>query len=78
MDAEYVYLQICIERVTSHHGSRRHAMFRITRGISIDHAPAYPSPALRFPDSTPIRIYAEDERAPQPDDPAKEEEQQKS
>jgi hypothetical protein len=52
-------------------------MFRITRGISIEPAPAYPSPALRFPDSTPIRIYAEDERAPQPD-AANQEEQQKS
>ena len=53
-------------------------MFRITRGISIEPAPAYPSPALRFPDVTPIPIYAEDERAPEPDDTAKEEEQQKS
>lgn len=53
-------------------------MFRITRGISIDHAPAYPSPAFRFPNGTPISIHAEDERAPQPDDTPKEEEQQKS
>lgn len=53
-------------------------MFRITRGISIDHAPAYPSPVLRFPDGTPIPIYVESERAPEPDATAKEEEQQKS
>jgi hypothetical protein len=36
-------------------------MFRITRGHTIQHAPAFPSPAFRFPDGTPIPIYAEDE-----------------
>ena len=32
-------------------------MFHITRGIHIQHGPAYPSPVLRFPDGTPIPIY---------------------
>lgn len=32
-------------------------MYRITRGTHIQHAPAFPSPALRFPNGTPIPIY---------------------
>lgn len=36
-------------------------MFRITRGITIQPEPAFPNPALRFPDGTPIPIYAEEE-----------------
>lgn len=38
------------------------AMFRITRGHTIQHAPAFPNPALRFPDDTPLPIYRDDER----------------
>jgi hypothetical protein len=34
-------------------------MFRITRGNHIQHGPAYPSPVFRFPDGTPIPIYAD-------------------
>lgn len=44
-------------------------MFRITRGITIDHAPAFPNPSLRFPDGTPLPIYADDEPADAPDQP---------
>ena len=36
-------------------------MFRITRGSHIQHAPAFPSPAFRFPNGTPVPIYAEDD-----------------
>lgn len=36
-------------------------MFRINRGSHIQHAPAFPSPALRFPDATALPIHAEEE-----------------
>ncbi len=39
-------------------------MFRITRGILIQHAPAFPVPALRFPDGSPMPIYGDDEPPP--------------
>ena len=44
-------------------------MFRITRGITIEHAPAFPNPCLRFPDGTPLPIYGDDEPADAPDQP---------
>jgi hypothetical protein len=36
-------------------------MYRITRGSHIQHAPAFPSPTLRFPNGTTLPIYAEEE-----------------
>jgi hypothetical protein len=48
--------QIDHAQVTSH-ARPRHPMFRITRGITIDHAPAFPNPALRYPDGTPLPVY---------------------
>lgn len=36
-------------------------MYRITRGSHIQHAPAFPSPALRFPNGASLPIYAEEE-----------------
>jgi hypothetical protein len=41
------------------HRSPTRPMYRITRGSQIQHAPAYPSPAFRFPDGVPIPIYLE-------------------
>lgn len=43
-------------------------MYRITRGSHIQHAPAFPSPALRFPNGTPLPIYVDeaDEAEKQP------------
>ena len=35
-------------------------MFRITRGITTQHAPAF-SPVFRFPDGTLLPIHGEDE-----------------
>lgn len=35
-------------------------MFRITRGITIQPAPAF-SPSLHFPDGTPLSVYRHDE-----------------
>jgi len=51
-------------------------MFRITRGITIDPAPAYPSPLLRFPDGARVPVHPESEiaatpeEAPRPAEPA--------
>ncbi|HEX6041844.1 hypothetical protein [Longimicrobium sp.] len=43
-------------------------MFGITRRHTIDHAPAFPRPAFRFPDGTPMPVYAEEEGADEPTD----------
>jgi hypothetical protein len=40
-------------------------MFRITRGISLDHSPAFPNPSLRFPTGLPIQA-ADEDAAPSP------------
>ncbi|HST63521.1 MAG TPA: hypothetical protein VLK84_32720 [Longimicrobium sp.] len=46
-------------------------MFRITRGISLDHSPAFPNPSLRFPTGAPISIHDdESDAAPSPSRPA--------
>lgn len=37
-------------------------MFGITHRHTVDHAPAFPNPSLRFPDGTPIPIYAGEEQ----------------
>lgn len=39
-------------------------MFRITRGISLDHSPAFPNPSFRFPNGTALPIHGEDDADP--------------
>jgi hypothetical protein len=76
VDSGARYLQIASERVTSPIAADA-TMFRITRGITLDHAPSLPNPLLRFPNGTPIPIYIGDtadaapEPAPPEDKPAK-------
>jgi hypothetical protein len=49
-------------------------MFGITHRHTVDHAPAFPNPSLRFPDGTPLPISAgEEESADKDDQPAEEE-----
>lgn len=45
-------------------------MFRITRGISLDHSPAFPNPSLHFPNGAALPIHGEDETDPSPARPA--------
>lgn len=54
--------QICHTRVTSPTATR--PMFGITHRHTVDHAPAFPNPSLRFPDGTPLPISAGEEEAP--------------